>query len=364
MPTVTTPDEERQHFFQIEKKLMEVQGISCIKLAKESFNCKKDDLGMLFLEKEKSIQTKIPQYIELQKWDKAIELTLETHDSNLMEVVLDKMLKAMDLEGFLSNVAFHRNAYSAIIDFLNKKHPEIIEAFLKNNSLHEELFFYNLENYFSSNVLKDRTYHLSQAKIYLQDLVRVNKEKWAFYTTYLQDLENSMVFKSDCLYESFIKADTSDFDRPLFTFFNEVITGEKISYLESKNKQYFNFDPRRINSIRMKAYAENRQIDAMKILGANLNPKNANYMAFTEICYDNKLFNEAVTFLKKINPEEYFDYKFNLLKSMEKYYEALEFVIADKNCDEKEQFINDILNKDPSLEPRVRELCMKYKVQL
>lgn len=319
---------------------------------------------MLFLDKEKSLQTKIPQYIELQRWDKAIDLSVKTRESNIINVVLDKMLKSMSLEEFISQVSLNKHAYASVIDYLKYKHPEILESFLKSNSLYEELLFYHIENFYMSSVLKDRTYNLLKAKSILTELLKLNKDYWSFYITYLQDIENSLEFKASALSEGFLKCDINSFDKPLFDFFYELISNEKISFLELKNKQLFEISQKKINVLRVKIYAENKLDNAIKLFGANIKNQFANYLAFAEVCYDNKLYDEATAFLKKVSGEDYFDYKYLLLKNMEKYYEACEFVISDKECDRKEMYINELIVKDNNLKGRVFDLCSKYKVNL
>ncbi len=50
--------------------------ISYFKLAKKTFKYEKYEISLKILDKEKSILIKIPLYIKLKKWDKALELAL------------------------------------------------------------------------------------------------------------------------------------------------------------------------------------------------------------------------------------------------------------------------------------------------
>ena len=45
---------------------------------------------------------------------------------------------------------------------------------------------------------------------------------------------------------------------------------------------------------------------------------------------------------------------------MEKYEEAIEMIISDKDCDKKEILVNDILNKRPDLRTKCDELFKQY----
>mgnify|MGYP000898907216 CR=1 FL=1 len=89
---------------------------------------------------------------------------------------------------------------------------------------------------------------------------------------------------------------------------------------------------------------------------------NLSYINFAEICMDYKLTDLAVENIKKINNEELFDYKLSMLKYLDKYSEALEAIISNRNCDKKREYIEDILSKDPELKYKVDEFCVKYKV--
>ena len=59
---------------------------------------------MKFLEHEKSILAKIPQYLNHNKWDKALELSYETYDSDILATALNKIAVG----------------YNINLDFINK----------------------------------------------------------------------------------------------------------------------------------------------------------------------------------------------------------------------------------------------------
>jgi hypothetical protein len=110
LPNHLSSSEEIENYNEIQKKLAEVTGISYIKLAKKAFIYRKEEIGIKFLENEKSILTKIPQYMELRKWDKALELAFETYDSNVIYTVIDKIMKSESVEMFKSIVSKYRRA--------------------------------------------------------------------------------------------------------------------------------------------------------------------------------------------------------------------------------------------------------------
>ena len=61
-------------------------------------------------------------------------------------------------------------------------------------------------------------------------------------------------------------------------------------------------------------------------------------------------------FHRVITDEDYFDYKVEMLKYIEKYSDALEVIISDKDCENKAMLVNDILNRSPDLD----ELIAQY----
>jgi len=91
---------------------------------------------------------------------------------------------------------------------------------------------------------------------------------------------------------------------------------------------------------------------------------NLSYVNIAEICMDYKLTDLAVENIKKISHEELFDYKLGMLKYLEKYPEALEVIISNKNFDKKREYVEDILIKAPEFKFKVDELVVKYKVNL
>jgi hypothetical protein len=110
LPNGLTANEEIEYYNEIQRKLSEVNGISYIKLAKKAFKFSKEEIGIKFLENEKSILTKIPQYVELRKWDKALELAFETYDTNVLYTVIDKIMIGENVETFKMIVSRYKRA--------------------------------------------------------------------------------------------------------------------------------------------------------------------------------------------------------------------------------------------------------------
>ena len=79
-----------------------------------------------------------------------------------------------------------------------------------------------------------------------------------------------------------------------------------------------------------------------------------------EIYFEFKEYDKAVEYIKQIKESQYYHYKIEMLKYMEKYVDALEVIISDSESDKMIFMLNDILNKRPDLRTKADELCRKY----
>ena len=78
-----------------------------------------------------------------------------------------------------------------------------------------------------------------------------------------------------------------------------------------------------------------------------------------EIYYEFKEYDRAVEYIKQIKDGQFFHYRVEMLKAMDKYVDALEVIISDSEG-EKMILINDILKKRPDLTKKAEELYSKY----
>ena len=79
-----------------------------------------------------------------------------------------------------------------------------------------------------------------------------------------------------------------------------------------------------------------------------------------ELYMEYKEYDKAVEYIKQIKDGQFFNYKIDMLKYMEKYVDALEAIISDKDYDKNIFMINEILNKRPDLKQKANELFNKY----
>ena len=64
-----------------------------INLVKKCIKNKIFRLSEKFLEQEKSIVVKVPQYLQLKNWNKALDLSIESNNRTVIKVVINKIFK-------------------------------------------------------------------------------------------------------------------------------------------------------------------------------------------------------------------------------------------------------------------------------
>ena len=85
---------------------------------------------------------------------------------------------------------------------------------------------------------------------------------------------------------------------------------------------------------------------------------NLTYLNFAEIFIELHEKERAADMIKRITEIDYFDYKIEMLKYIEKYADALDIVIKEKGIedDKKTMLIREILMKNPDLRTKANEL--------
>ena len=369
LPSNCTIPQQEKLYNELISKFKGVQNISYIKIAKKAFKYEKYEIGLKFLDNEKSILIKIPQYIKLKKWDKALELALETFDNNILNAVLDKILKNESVSVFISIVSKYSKAKSAVIEILLKKAPDQLEYYLKELKNNEGMIFYYLELFFNSTSIEDKKKYVKLAKDYEKNLDSTFDHK--FYRNYLDCLEKSISFKNDCISqnnENNEQENNSKFDNSIYDCYKLGIINGKENMIESQNKKNFDLTDKKLILLKLRTYAERGKFDDIENLITKLTLKKLGLtpLNIAEIYLEYNKYDKAVEYIKQISDNDYFDYKIDMLQYMEKYEDALEIIISDKNKDTEKmkQLVEEIENKRPDLKKKVEDLCLQYKVNL
>ena len=371
LPTNCTISQQNKLYNELINKFQGVQNISYIKIAKKAFKYEKYEIGLKFLDNEKSILIKIPQYIKLKKWDKALELALETYDNNILNAVLDKILRNESVSVFISIVSKYSKAKSAIIDFLTKKAPDQLEYYLRELKSNEILLFYYLELFFNSKTIEDKKKYVKMAKDIEKDETGVEHK---FYRNYLECLEKSINFKNECAKnnsnneEETKDIDIDKYDDSIYDCYKLGIMNGKETMIESQNSKNFLLGNKKVTLIKFRTYAEQGKFDEIENIINKFTLKKLGLSAINmaEIYMEYNKYEKAVEYIKQINDADYFDYKIDMMLFMEKYEDALEVIISDKykEPDKIKKLVENIQKKRPDLKKKVEDLCLQYKVNL
>ena len=350
--------------------LSNIKNVSYIQLAKKAFKCKHNELGMKFLENEKSILAKIPIYLKMNKLEKVLELSYETYDSNVIEIALNQLIDYTGVDNyFIEKVKDNQKLRYAVIDLLKKydKSDTYIDKYLQEIKDYEELMLLQLEKFFTYKEIDKKKKCLKLAKEYQKNLDKNNVNN-KFYLMYLTELSNSIKFKKDCMdldrkiiSKSYIKP----FDNSIYDCYKFGAKENKLDWIEKQNK-HFELSSKKMTLMRFRSLAENGKIVLIEdiIKNSSLKKLSITPINMADFYFEFKNYDLATKYVKLITHQEYFDYKIEMLKYMEKYEDLLEVAISSKNLDKIPDIINDVLKRKPELQNKVDELCKNYKINL
>ena len=381
LPDGCSKEEEEKLYTILYYKLKDIENISYITIAKKAFKYDKNEIGMKFLQHEKSILIKIPQYIEHCKWDKALSLAYELCDKNVLNTVFDKMLKIEGIEEFSSIVGKRPKIIQPAIEFMknyiNENKNEIentndekkklnIETVLSGMKTLEDYFYYLLERFFKSSSILERRKCVKKAQQLINsNLIENPNFNYKFYKKYLNDLNNSLDFKINCMDRKvniIKKTDLNSFDNSIYDCYTLGAKADKSDWIENQNKKLFEMGNKKVSYLKLKGYAEMGKIALIEetIKKYTLKKMGLSPLMVAELYMEYKDYDKATEYIKQIKDGEFFPYKIEMLKFMEKYVDALEVIISDKDYDKNIFMINEILSKRPDLKQKATELFNKY----
>lgn len=379
IPKGISSDEEEKYYHIIQKKIAEIDDISYIKIAKKAFKYNRDIIGFRFLENEKSSLIKIPQYMQMKKWEKALELTIETYDPNMLFTVIDVIYRLENITSFCAIISPYKKIYPIVFDYLKKYHESDYVFFLEKHEYYEEVFYYYIEEYFRSSSIMDRNTNLQLARDYKKKIVTLKDSPIdpKFYNTFLDDLESSQKMKKELLKKDIIKQTTiSTYDNSTFEVYSSIIENSSDGEIDSKYRK-FDIYPKSIAVLKLRVLAKSKAYKVIQtVVKDEVKKENLSNINLGEFYIEIGDTNKALDSLKMAMKPDLFDYKLELLILIEyvilyfminyyrKYQEALECVIGDRDYDTKARKVNEILLKAPMLRDSVNVLCKKYKVTL
>ena len=343
-------------FNSFQEKLIDCPNISYINLARKCIKHNKYKLAEKFLEQEKSLVVKVPQYLQLKNWNKALDLAIESNDRTVIKVVIDKIFKVEQKKDFIKIVANKPKAHRAVIEYL-KMHEltEELKNYLIYKKDYEELLFINLENFFKCKSLDGRKKFIEEANGYVKEMKGM--PNFDFYKNYLKDLKYSLKFKKICVDKDFIASnDISPFDNSIFDCYKLGINKDRekdYKVIEDGNKQ-FNIGQKKLTYIKFKRWAETGKFEKIDNEVTNVGYKKLDISPFivAKILFNAKNYDKATKYIKDVTDFNDFDEKIKLLKKMNKYEDAIEIIMKDKKAD-KEEYLNGILREKPELKSYV-----------
>ena len=354
--------------------LNKLENISYIDIAKKCFKYKKFKLGKKFLENEKSSLVKIPQYLELKDWNKAIKLAIESNDINAITVVLDNVYKVEQEtakikddavnDQFVFYLAQYPNIKIQVINYLKKNNKlKTLQAYLIEIKDTEELFYFTVENFFQSKTKNEREEILKQLKSYKFE----KSDNKKFFENYISDLESSLKFKKECLEKGiYTKNDTTNFDNSIFDCFEKAIPTE-FDWVLKQNHNYFKLSNRKITILRFKQLFKNKKIDEIEniINKEGIKKLDISYVKIAKMFFDNGNKEKALEYAQKENNELLVEEKVDILIKLEKYIEAAEAALKIKDRDKFEEIFDNKLGpkvkNDPNLIEQIQIIHDKKK---
>ena len=354
--------------------LKKLENISYIDIAKKCFKYKKFKLGKKFLENEKSSLVKIPQYLELKDWNKAIKLAIESNDINAITVVLDNVYKVEQEtakikddavnDQFVFYLAQYPNIKIQVINYLKKNNKlKTLQAYLIEIKDTEELFYFTVENFFQSKTKNEREEILKQLKSYKFE----KSDNKKFFENYISDLESSLKFKKECLEKGiYTKNDTTNFDNSIFDCFEKAIPTE-FDWVLKQNHNYFKLSNRKITILRFKELFKSKKIDEIEniINKEGIKKLDISYVKIAKMFFDNGNREKALEYAQKENNELLVEEKVDILIKLEKYIEAAEAALKIKDRDKFEEIFDNKLGpkvkNDPNLIEQIQIIHDKKK---
>ena len=344
--------------------LKKLENISYIDIAKKCFKYKKFKLGKKFLENEKSSLVKIPQYLELKDWNKAIKLAIESNDINAITVVLDNVYKVEQEtakikddavnDQFVFYLAQYPNIKIQVINYLKKNNKlKTLQAYLIEIKDTEELFYFTVENFFQSKTKNEREEILKQLKSYKFE----KSDNKKFFENYISDLESSLKFKKECLEKGiYTKNDTTNFDNSIFDCFEKAIPTE-FDWVLKQNHNYFKLSNRKITILRFKQLFKSKKIDEIEniINKEGIKKLDISYVKIAKMFFDNGNTDKALEYAQKENNELLVEEKVDILIKLEKYIEAAEAALKIKDRDKFEEIFDNKLGPKVKNNPNLIE---------
>lgn len=209
LDSLATETEEIDLFVEIDKIFEKANDIPFLKLAKKCFALGWNTLGNKILEKEKSALVKIPELLDQQLWKEALEIAINTLDSNVIFPVLDKIIRSEDVVSFIKITQKIDKLEPYIKDYLSKTDTNGLVLYEEHVNQYEDLYYSYVEEFFDTTSVEKKKALLSSMKKCLTELKRAkyDSKELDYLKSYTEELHNDFKLKEQNYNQGVIKDD-------------------------------------------------------------------------------------------------------------------------------------------------------------
>ena len=363
-----TNEEIKNKYEALFISLEKVQGISFMKLAKKANKYGGKKLAKYLLEQEKSDLVKIPMLLQLKddSFEQTIQIAFDSYDFNAVVKVMES-LDSQNMIRMLSKSSLQKY-YRKILLYLKIYDKSKIIEFLEKTKNYAELYYINIKSIQKQKTFNER---IDGIKFSRNELKKVDKNDLFDVKgtkKFLDKLEVITRFKNSC---ASVEKGIIHYSEPepykvtVYDCIKKGYVKDQAAWLETQNKT-LEYSQKKWNLLKFRSLLDMRRPDLIEAIlqKTSLKKLGLNPIHLAEIYYDYKQYDRAAQNLIQVKDPAYFSFVADLFKSMKKYKEWLEFVISNKNIDDKLDQVNHILAQAPGNQRFVDEYCAKYKVVL
>ena len=249
-----------------------------------------------------------------------------------------------------------------------EKKQNFEKIFYKCTKNNEELLYIKLQKYFNSQNYETRDKHIKKCKKLLK---KVDKDKdfdSKYMSKFLEKCEKVSKFKLECIEDknNISPMEIEPYNVSVYDCYKKGLMKGQTNWIESENSKHIEYSNKKLNLLKFRTYLEIRKPEAIdnQLEKTPLKKLGLTNLNMGELYYDYKYYDKATKYLLQVRESGNYTYAADMLKSMERYKEALEVIICTKNTGSKLDMVNDIIKKQPYLQKYVDDLCAKNKVNL
>ena len=305
--------------FMINEKLKDEKGISFTEIAHRAIEIGKTDLATKLLDYEPSISKKVPILLWMEKYDKALEDALQSRDSNLINMVILKLIKSHNDDTFVYNLMSNNSlTHSHIISYYKNFSEDGLYKYLEYLKQNDEC---GLSAIFQAYNTSDLTKRLELLK-FSADFFKNSKD--LFYFNLISD-------QIDILKEILKSKAKNPMEKPISTMLDVFLKNKEIK-TSYEFKKMCKIPDRRFSILRIKNLIKNKDFDELEKF-VNDNNKKAAIISFeliSDLLISEKEEDLAEKYLLRVPDVEE---QINLLKLIGRVKKAVDVAMMNKKLD-------------------------------